>query len=68
LYVFHKRKFPKLTPETQVSFANEAQGFTTTVFHYQNKFALCVSHRLRISQNNFFKALQKNDAKLFTHL
>jgi hypothetical protein len=24
LYVFHKRKFPKLTAETQLSFVNEA--------------------------------------------
>jgi hypothetical protein len=24
LYVFHKRKFPKVTSETQVSFVNEA--------------------------------------------
>jgi hypothetical protein len=26
LYVFHKRKFPKVKSETQVSFVNEAPG------------------------------------------
>jgi hypothetical protein len=28
MYVFHKRKFPKLASETQVSFVNEAAGLT----------------------------------------
>jgi hypothetical protein len=34
LYVFHKRKFPKLTPEMLVSFVNEAPGASFTMLTY----------------------------------